>query len=556
MPTNNSSTAIPKIALNTKKVTMKNRILLLILALLPFLHSSAQISRKKALADLDRMLERKSQQEEAKDKKLDSLKRVLYYTEESSRIELYRQIHQEYFQYQNDSALLYGIRLQELGVTQGDKEQSEYASNQIAICLGMMGAYLDCHHLLDSLRNTITTPEGLVRYYHTCRTTYGWEADFLAKIPRAGITYKEMTGCYRDSILLTDHDPVSLKVCEADNYLAQGKVQKAESALHGVEKYAQGSQKAYTHYILAMVCKAKGDTDNEIVHLAQTAMCDISMNKKEHTALLELANELYKQGDIDRSYRYLMHALEDAAFCNARLRSIEVARIYPIISLSYQRMQERNNLIQNVIYVTFSLLFLCITALAAYLYLQIKRVRAARRQVVEKNRQLEQANHMLEELNTSLAEADRVKLQYITIYLERCRANIESSNEVRKLLLKLALNGQYDALQKELRNITHINKEKQSFYNDFDAAFLNIYPHFVEKFNAILQPDSQLIPKKGEHLTTELRIFALIRLGITDTNKIAQFLDYSAPTIYQYRSRVRSTSILSKQEFDERILTL
>jgi len=530
--------------------------LLFVLALLPMMHTSAQITRKKALANLDQMLDRKDQLDKTKEAKLDSLKKVLCYTEEGSRIGLYKRIHQEYFQYQNDSALHYALLLHSLGVKQNDKQESEYASNQIAICLGMMGAYLDCHHLLDSLRNTITTPESLVRYYHACRTTYGWEADFLAKIPRAGITYKAMTCCYRDSILQTDNDPVSLKVCEADNYLAQGKVHKAELALLEIEKSAQGNQKAYTHYILAMVCKAKGDTDNEIVHLAEAALCDISMNKKEHTALLELASVLYNEGDIDRSYHYLRHALEDAAFCNARLRSIEVARIYPIISLSYQRLQEKNALVQAIIYIASTLLFLCITALAAYLYLQIKRLRAARRQVIEKNHQLEDANHLLEELNTSLAEADKIKMQYITIYLERCRTNIENANEVRKQLLKLTLNGQYDALQKELKNITLINKEKQRFYDDFDTAFLNIYPHFVENFNAILQPGSQLIPKKDEHLTTELRIFALIRLGITDTNKIAQFLDYSVPTIYQYRSRVRSTSILSKQEFEERILTL
>jgi hypothetical protein len=90
-------------------------------------------------------------------------------------------------------------------------------------------------------------------------------------------------------------------------------------------------------------------------------------------------------------------------------------------------------------------------------------------------------------------------------------------------------------------------------FRNFDHAFLCLVPNFIEEFNKLLKPEARMVPDKDELLNTELRLFALIRLGVEDSSKIAEFLHYSVNTIYNYRAKVKNASIISRDDFEKRV---
>ena len=152
-------------------------------------------------------------------------------------------------------------------------------------------------------------------------------------------------------------------------------------------------------------------------------------------------------------------------------------------------------------------------------------------------------NQQLTALNASLEESNIVKEQYICRYLEVYRDYI---SRITKLARK-AGEKDPDAIMK---------REMAEFYRQFDHTFLSLYRNFVTDFNALLVPEQRIYPKAGEGLTTELRIFALIRLGITSSTKIAELLCYSPNTIYNYRAKVKNASLGDRDSFELRVAKL
>lgn len=180
---------------------------------------------------------------------------------------------------------------------------------------------------------------------------------------------------------------------------------------------------------------------------------------------------------------------------------------------------------------------------------QNKKLSLTRQKLADANNDLTRVNDELNAANKNLIKTDRIKEEYIARFLERCRSYLDALENYRHSLLKLAKNNQLDALMRQLKDHTHVSDEQQRFYQDFDKAFLDIHPNFVENFNNLLKEEERVYPKSDCSLTTEMRIFALIRLGINDSNKIAHFLNYSLATIYNYRSRITNKSIHDKETF-------
>ena len=199
-----------------------------------------------------------------------------------------------------------------------------------------------------------------------------------------------------------------------------------------------------------------------------------------------------------------------------------------------------------------------------------KRLAVTNNQLEDANRQLEEANMQLQGYNSQLGEnndmlsrandllqnTNKIKEEYIAHYLEMCRSYMDAFENFRKSLLKLAKNNQQQELMKLLKSDDVMEDEQKRFFADFDKSFLSIHPNFISEFNALLKDDCQLVPKKGELLNIELRIFALVRLGVDDSTMIAHFLNYSLPTIYNYRSRIRNNSIYDKDEFNRRLMAI
>ena len=269
-----------------------------------------------------------------------------------------------------------------------------------------------------------------------------------------------------------------------------------------------------------------------------------------------LALTYYTTGDLNRAYQFIKMAIEDAIFCNVRHRAEEGVSFYTIINTAYQQKEEKQKEILEMYLILISILSLALIGAFIYVYKQVKKLTKIRKELKYSNTQLEKLNTDLSEMNHNLQEVNHIKEHYIAHFFSLCSAYIDKIENYRKLLYKKASRNQFDELLKLLKSNTVEEKEVEELYKNLDTIFLSIYPNFVEEFNDLLLDDEKIIPKKGELLNTELRIFALIRLGITDSNKIAEFLRYSLRTVYNYRTKVRNKAKGERDEFEEKVKTI
>ena len=317
-------------------------------------------------------------------------------------------------------------------------------------------------------------------------------------------------------------------------------------------------QYAMATYHRSLICKYSDDSLGEKQNLCLSAISDIRSAIKDHASLWMLAQLLYEDGDMERAYQYMRFSWNATKFYNARLRSWQSADVLSLIDKTYQAMIEKQNdrLQQNLLLIT-ALLVLLIVALG-YIYRQMKKLADARNhlQVANKqlnglNEELRQMNSCLSSTNIELSESNQIKEEYIARFIKLCSTYINRLDAYRRMVNKKVSAGQIAELLKITRSQDALDEELEELYANFDTAFLHLFPNFVGKFNDLLQENEQILPKKGELLNTELRIFALIRLGIEDSSQIAEFLRYSVNTIYNYRAKVRNKARGSREDFDD-----
>ncbi|MBQ7472148.1 MAG: hypothetical protein IJS97_06975 [Prevotella sp.] len=541
---------------------MKRFILMLMVMLGGTLGMQAQELRA-LLLELDRCVERKQSYRAERHERIDSLRQQMENAPDALLMEVYEAMVQAYSHFQTDSALFYLDKLNELQEVKDNPQKHTQVALERAEQLAIMGAYSDAEVIVQKLNTAEMEQEERTRYYHVCRTIYGWMADYMSSTPSLSKELRHKTDLYRDSIIQTDSDPLSRDIVKADQLLAKGKAEEAKRLIERYIDHVEKEQKSYVHYILADVYRQKNNTKEEMRHLALVAIEDLRRGVTEYAALPLLATKLKEQSEVERAYNYLFCSLEDANFCNAKLRSMEISEMFPIIEKSYKQKERMARQTERALLLGVTVMMIMLVLAVLYLRSQMHKLTQTRHRLSIANDQLEQANRLLGmrndtllESNTMLQQMDRVKEEYIALFLDRCQKNLSAMEKYRKSLLKLAKSNQQSELIKKLKDDALIEAEQEKLYADFDEAFLDLHPNFVEKFNALLHPEERIIPKRHERLNTELRIFALIRLGVTDTAQIAQFLDYSMPTIYNYRSRIRNKSIYSKEEFDKKLMEL
>lgn len=503
------------------------------------------------LKQLDELIEMKEHLHTQKDAQLARYKRQLRIAISPDVKAVYHDsLFFGYLHYQADSALTY-LRQKEIAVAKcADRSKDDSLIINKAEVLGVMGMYDDAMHLLKTVRVNDLDRQTLCYYYRVCRACYGWLADYSTD-SEVKMNYLLKTQAYRDSILTIIPPGVERECVWAEKQCFDGKSDGVlQRLLMMCEQLPTTNSVEYIYlcYTIAEVYEMLGDTDREIYYLTLTAIGDMNASIREYASLQKLAQKMYECGDITRAYKYLTCSLEDAVACNARLRSIEVSQIYPIIEKKYKIAEktERHNL--RIMLVCVSLLSMLLLVAIFFLYRWMKKLSKTRQDLATAYSNLEAANQQL-------AQTGRIKEAYIARYLDRCVVYLDKLEAYRRSLAKLAMASRTDELYKAIKSEEFIAHERKEFYHEFDKSFLSLFPHFVDSFNELLQEDARLQPKSAEELTTELRIFALIRLGITDSSRIAHFLRYSLTTIYNYRSKLRNKAI-DKDNFEQQILNL
>lgn len=502
------------------------------------------------LKRLDDIINKKETFQVQKEKTIDALKvQLAHSVAPADKYYLYGSLFDAYLHYQADSALHYINRRQQI-LPQLDRPE---LANEIIIdratALGVMGMYIEAMEELKKINPVKLDKQTLLSYYQTYRACYGWLADYTTNQEEKK-KYLEKTDLYRDSIIGIMPPEINRTIVLAEKCIVIGKADTALVMLSDALKDAVDErQKVYIYYTLSEAYGMKGDTEKEVYYLILTAIADLESSVREYASLQKLAHLMYELGDIDRAYKYLSCSMEDAVACNARLRFIEVTEFFPIIDKAYKLKEEKERAVSQAMLISVSMLSFFLLIAVFYLYRWMKKLSAMRRD-------LSLANKQMQVVNKELEQTGKIKEVYIARYLDRCVNYLDKLETYRRSLAKLAMASRIEDLFKAIKSEQFIRDERNDFYNEFDKSFLKLFPNFITAFNDLLVEEGRIYPKSDELLTTELRIFALIRLGVVDSNKIAHFLGYSLATIYNYRSRMRNKAVGDKDRFEQDVMNL
>ncbi len=471
-------------------------------------------------------------------------------------------IYREYKSYMCDSAVLYLTKNIQIAHKLHDQER-EYKSKLLLASLhAATGMYQEAVDVLGEVGRE-DLPVSLIRDYYACKEQVYREISGNSRDPQSISRYKDRSLVYRDSLIMmlpVDADRrIELQelALRADGDVDEAlRINDARLAKipFGTPEYALAS------YQRAMIYRQKEDREKEKYYLALSSLSDIQSAITDHASLWMLADLLLKDGDIERAYHYIRFSWDETNRFRARSRSWQSADILSLIDKNYQATIEGKNRMLVTYLSLISVLTLLLISAIVYIYRQMKRLAEARNHLQETNEQLKvlngelhQVNQRLQSANLELSESNQIKEEYIGRFMNLCSSYIDKLDGYRRMVHKKISSGQIEELVKITRSSKGLEVELDALYKNFDTAFLHLFPNFVVQFNSLLQEDEQVVLKKDELLNTELRIFALIRLGINDSSQIAEFLRYSVNTIYNYRAKVKNKACVSRDDFENMI---
>lgn len=499
---------------------------------------------------------------------LKKMKGVVNISDENS-YNINQQLFNEYGSYISDSAIFYVAQNVDIARRIGDKTRETDSKISLSFLYVIKGMYVEATNLLESIDGKDLSGYLQVKYFDTYKQLYkNYSFDNLN-----AHLYIEKSNSYRDSLLsVLEPSSSHYKIVYAEKLFDEKKYEQSKEILLRLIDAIKGNthEKAMLTYSLASIYKAEGNVDEEVRYYAISAICDIENAVKENASMHALASAFFELGKVDEAYACIKSSMEDALFCNARLRTVEVSQIFPIIDLAYQKKADRQNSVLHFILIALGLLALILVATIIYIYKQMRRIASIRKELHVSNAKLNTLNNDLQNtieklneanrkshgLNIELSEANQIKETYIGQFLNICSTYINKLEKFQSTLNKKASERKMDELFKMLKSREMIDKELEDLFLLFDKTFLHLYPSFVEEFNALLLPGERFNLKSNELLNVELRIFALIRLGITDSSHIASFLHYSANTIYNYRTRVRNKAAVPREKFESYVMNI
>lgn len=532
----------------------------LLVILTNFIHANEDTRLRGLLAELDKTIADGALYKQQKEQHISTLKAQLGapHLSVDEQYTISSQLTSAYEFYRCDSARLYALKRLSIAESSGNEIWVTDSKIQLASVLFKTTMFNESLDLLGSIDEHTLSESQETEYYRAYYETYvswleffedGYEDEsfnerrdfyyeaFLRVLPRSSYEYASYYGI---------------------KHINTGELDKAEKVLYVYLPQAKLGTRAYSilNAVIAFLYERKGDVVKIKEHLALSALSDIRGNIMENASLRTLATILYEEGDVNRANAYIKKSMEDANFYNARIRNFQTSRVLQIIDEAYQTNKAKQQKKLEQLLIIISVLSVVLLIGIFSIIRQIRKVSKAKKEISDINEQLKSNNLALAEANHALAETDHIKEEYIGHFLGLCSLYIEKMDKYQKKLFNKAKTSTADELFRTIKSTQFIEDERAEFYNNFDSSFLKLFPDFVNKFNALLPEEEKITLKPNEKLTTELRIFALIRLGITDSTKIAEFLNYSLATIYNYRSRYRNKSLVPREEFEREIMKI
>lgn len=509
---------------------------------------------------LDRIVDDSSRYKEAKQKKIsDKLSSLRPEDSDTYRYGIYDEVYKEYYQYNLDSAMTYAKKKLVIAQNTDSYRIKTDAVLDLAERYVLSGMYAETLHILDTLETDRLDSTLMVEYFHVCQSLYE-DLSSTSDDPDLKIKYWNMKNRYRDLRLeyLPEGDIARLFVLsEMSRESGTG-----ENMLPEIKAWIQSPDtdnhnKAMLCYIAAHIYKAIGDRENELLYYILSARNDLTAPVNDYMSLHELAARLYADGEIERAYRYITRSVQDAMVAQSRLNITSINSVLPTISASYDTLMQRKN--RQLIYLLFGISILTVLLVLAASASITSRNRAliAEKKTREKNELLKKANDNLQKYISMLQEANQIKESYLSRYMDMCVEYIEGLERYRSQLRQTAKSGGFEKIMENLRSGNYIKKELQEFYSQFDSTFLSLFPDFVEQFNMLLKPECRIEDRSSEKvLSTELRVMALIRLGVHDSAKISRFLRRSISTVYNYRAKMRNSALSDRDDLEKQVMSI
>lgn len=502
-----------------------------------------------------------------KDIRIRTLKEKLHLNQLSNETTYHLQesLYKEYKSYICDSAIFYLNKNIELAQQINDSYKLNESIIKLSYLLSSSGMYMEAIDVLKMVNKSSLSKEQLMNYFIAYDHVYG-ELGYYTQNHKIGTHYTLRSKMYKDSIYqIASPDSEIYLSMEETRLRDEGKLQEAlainDKRLSQVT--INSPEYAALMYYRALIFREQKEQDNYIRCLSLSSIADIRSAIKDHASLWMLAKALLDRGDLERAYQYMNFSWTESKFYNARLRAWQSADDLSLIDDTYQLMLRQRNSELKIYILIVSLLSLLLFIALCYIYRQVKHLRTARQNLLKVNTQLENLNKELQKINFSLqtankdlAESNQIKEVYIARFIKLCSTYVDHLDTYRRMVHKKVLTNQITELLHLTRSNSILEEALNELYENFDSAFLNLFPNFIEQFNSLLQENEQIRPKKNNTLNTELRIFALIRLGITDSSQIAEFLHYSVNTIYNYRAKVKNKARISREDFEEVIANI
>lgn len=478
----------------------------------------------KDLELLDNEISQKSIYDKVKTARIDSLKNSAFSSNNNNYyiFEACLDLGKEYETFISDSALFYFDKALHVSRILNDSSLIIAAELGRIKTLAILGYFKEGITSLNRVEAT-SIPESLItEWLDTSRQLYAYMCTYAYGNKELYENYSKLLNYYRDKQIqhLEENSP-TYKLFLAEHFVANQQLSKAKLLFSELIEEIPANSNIYARaaHNMASIKKSEGKNDVAAHYMALAAISDIKCSVKETMAIQELAIYLYNKGDIKHAYNYISSSLSDAVFCNARLRTAEVSKIIPLIDGAYKKELEKQR--ETLVFTNFLVGILTVGLIIIIVV------------VVGQSNRAKQARQELKKANS-------IKEEYIGHFLDICSIYMERLDNFSKIVTRKITAGQVEELLKMAKTNKFTEGQHKQFYDIFDATFLHIYPTFIDEFNNLLIPEEQIIIKEPGHLTTELRIYAFLRMGVEDSTKIASFLNYSVNTIYTYRNKIKS----------------
>ncbi len=506
------------------------------------------------LASLDSVLSIRDTFLKNKKRRIDSIKsRIPVNAPIMDKLKGYDRLYEEYLTLSFDSAMRYINLAENLVSDTGDYDLNAKVKIHKSMSYATSGHFSQAIDELKKIQSSCLSDTLLEKYYQAYQWTYGLWAEYSQDKTFAPIYYRN-SKTYLDSLIQVTPRNTSLynyRIAEKALMFNHDFETAKKNYLKVVDKEPKNSRLyAQSAFALAQAYNNLQDRANYRKWLINAAISDQMIPLKENLALQDVAILIKNEdGDLERANAYLTYSLNDALEYNNRLRILEIGKKLPAIATAYQETVLAKNKQLHLYLVTIVIIVIILIIAIAIIIEQKRKIR-------NRNVTLSTFNDQLKVFNKQLQETNRSREQYVNLFLNLCAGYIDKYNRMQLTVTSKVKAGQYNELQKLLQaNSRPSEAELREVFFNFDTAFLRLYPDFIKNVNTLLQPDKAICPKSSELLNANLRILALIRMGITDSTKIATLLFYSQQTIFNRRTEMRNRAI-NRDSFEKEIMDI